>query len=1057
MALQIDIYTTTGANTWTKPTGTSEVHVVCIGGGGGGSRRSSAYGGGGAGGGYTSSIIQASLLGSSETATVGAKGTGATSAAAGGDGAASTFGAWVKAGGGGGGASGGGGGVAGSGQFLGGVGGTGGSSNGSGTVHFAAAGGGGGNRAGGSSGTSTKPTPLAGGSAGTNNGTDATTNEPQGGAGGGGGTGSGAGGAGGKYGGGGGGGGDSNGNGGNGGDGIIIVVSFDVSGSSLNRTTSDSITYSESLARIAVEVRGPTDSLTFSESMARTFVGERSTADSLTYSESAVATRTVPRTAKEIITVTCDTPALYYAFESLLVDSSGNGKTLTNYNGVTQGTGVIGNGAVFVAASSQGLIASPVSPENYGPFSIAFWVKVSSFTSGVVVHHGGAFGEFGWRVAVNGSDRLKFNYKDGNGASTGIDPFTSALSTGVFYHVAVTFDGTTVRTYIDGTDTGVTATPSNGMDTSYVGGTEFCIGCAGSNSGTPYTPFDGVVDEVVYGRRAWSAAEVAELYNSGAGRTTPVLQLATRTFVGLRAPTDSLTFSESIARLISEVRTTADSITYSESLTGIKTKNVTATDSITYSESLARTAVEVRSTSDQITYSESLARTAVEVRSTSDSITYSESVTRTEVSVRATSDSLTYSESLARLLTGVRSTADSLTYSESLARVGQFVRNVYDGIGGNLAWYTFQSLLVDYTGRGNTLTNHGAVQVTGIRDSGADFDGSGAYMEAANNTDVSPPNSFTILFWINPGVVTAISSVCISTYDGDNAGFFIDVTKHLGDPVQVSFLIYPSWNDDPGGGFSGGNAGYLTNGWNLVAVTYDASTKDLQMSINGAAFDTVPGAFNPSGYVRSLTNLMIGGDPSLISFLDGTLDEIVISDRVWSIEEVNRFMNGELPGYLSFSDSAARTENNLRSASDQITYLESLSRQYVGARSTSDSLTYSEALTATFVGVRTTADSLTYSEALAKQLIALRTTSDQINYAESVDYIVTTGSTTRFATDSLGFSESVIAVVTNPPIVHYHVEIVSAFVAGAVEVDSHLAGAKKVDTFQAGATEAQGG
>jgi Glycine-rich domain len=258
-----------GTGTWTKLSGTTEVSIVCIGGGGGGGsgRRGAAGtvrggGAGGAGGGYSARIIQSTLLGATETITVGAGGAGGIAVAvdntngnAGTAGTSSSFGDWLRGTGG----SGGDGGtaVANSGglnlgsQFTGGPGGAGGlgaagAASVAGTFGaFLAAGGGGGgggidaanasnSGATGGAGSLSRGLILSGGSgagAGVagSPGQDATANEAAGGGGGGGGGSISAGGAGGLYGGAGGGGGASlngtaSGAGGTGANGIVVVI-----------------------------------------------------------------------------------------------------------------------------------------------------------------------------------------------------------------------------------------------------------------------------------------------------------------------------------------------------------------------------------------------------------------------------------------------------------------------------------------------------------------------------------------------------------------------------------------------------------------------------------------------------------------------------------------------------------------------------------------------------------------------------------------------------------------------------------------------------------------
>lgn len=103
------VFTTVGANTWTKPTGLSFVDVT-VGGGGGGSggalacpgANESSMGGGGGGGATGRVRIAAATLPSTVTVTVGAGGTAgaATAGVAGGTGGLSSFGGFLSANGG---------------------------------------------------------------------------------------------------------------------------------------------------------------------------------------------------------------------------------------------------------------------------------------------------------------------------------------------------------------------------------------------------------------------------------------------------------------------------------------------------------------------------------------------------------------------------------------------------------------------------------------------------------------------------------------------------------------------------------------------------------------------------------------------------------------------------------------------------------------------------------------------------------------------------------------------------------------------------------------------
>lgn len=102
----MQVFTTVGANTWTRPSGINTIKVTVVGGGGGGgwSRvdTNGYHGGGGSGGGTSIKIIDVSSI-SSVTATIGAGGIGSGNSTRATSGGLSSFGSHCTATGGGGG------------------------------------------------------------------------------------------------------------------------------------------------------------------------------------------------------------------------------------------------------------------------------------------------------------------------------------------------------------------------------------------------------------------------------------------------------------------------------------------------------------------------------------------------------------------------------------------------------------------------------------------------------------------------------------------------------------------------------------------------------------------------------------------------------------------------------------------------------------------------------------------------------------------------------------------------------------------------------------------
>jgi len=249
------------------------------------------------------------------------------------------------------------------------------------------------------------------------------------------------------------------------------------------------------------------------------------------------------------------------------VDSAGT-NNLTDNNTVGSATGIIGNAASFVAASSQYLsCASNASLQMAGntDFTISAWVKLASSISAnasLVTKDSNAANSRDYTLDYLLGGGFRFYIQ---GGSTYIAS-TAAPAATLWYFLVAWYDSSNGQLHIRINDitTYDSATGATGTD---VSAPEFRIGARERSIEPDYA--DAVIDEVGLWKRKLTAGEITALYNGGAGITytgTPAATLsrriarslaATLSFTGLltvskaflKAFTATLSFVGSIAVL----------------------------------------------------------------------------------------------------------------------------------------------------------------------------------------------------------------------------------------------------------------------------------------------------------------------------------------------------------------------------------------------------------------------------------------------------------------------------------------------------------------------------
>lgn len=189
-----------------------------------------------------------------------------------------------------------------------------------------------------------------------------------------------------------------------------------------------------------------------------------------------------------------------YAFEegtgTTAIDSSGQGNTGTFNNGVQRVAGKFGNGVAFDGFDDYIFVANSASLNPTTGMTITAWVK--DISSGSMVVSKGATGDQYHLRDVNGA---RFVINGGTGPTS---PYYFSADT--WYHIAVTYDGNMMKTYVDGVQIGSTYSTTISIPTSTV---ELNIGRRSppiTSSSANY--FTGGMDEVRIYNKGLTPGEV---------------------------------------------------------------------------------------------------------------------------------------------------------------------------------------------------------------------------------------------------------------------------------------------------------------------------------------------------------------------------------------------------------------------------------------------------------------------------------------------------------------------------------------------------------------------
>lgn len=183
-------------------------------------------------------------------------------------------------------------------------------------------------------------------------------------------------------------------------------------------------------------------------------------------------------------------------------DSNGS-RTGTLTNGATWTPGRFANAVLLDGTNDY--VAVPPFDVTGSALTIAAWVRTSSFGTGEQRFISKTTGTTNyWALGTNGS-ALRFRLRAG-----GVNATVTAASTlpaNTWYHAAATYDGTTIRLYVNGVQ--VISTAQSGAVAT---GTSVPVAIGRNPSGTGSNYFNGAIDDMRVFARGLTAAEILLLY-----------------------------------------------------------------------------------------------------------------------------------------------------------------------------------------------------------------------------------------------------------------------------------------------------------------------------------------------------------------------------------------------------------------------------------------------------------------------------------------------------------------------------------------------------------------
>jgi hypothetical protein len=224
----------------------------------------------------------------------------------------------------------------------------------------------------------------------------------------------------------------------------------------------------------------------------------------------------------------------------------------------------------------------------------------------------------------------------------------------------------------------------------------------------------------------------------------------------------------------------------------------------------------------------------------------------------------------------------SLQSKELLITVNSCSNGISEGL---IAYYPFNGNANDATGNGNNGYVYGAIPTSdrfGKPNSAFAFNGINNYIKITNNL-LKNSNNFTYSVWVNMPVIPP-SGYCIYEIGATPYGQYGSTLS----VTQSGYLQKSGWTVT-NGNTDGSNQGFttdslpFTNVWYYLVLTRSDSTINLYVNNQKLATRSI-GASIP--YYGDPVDIYLGSRSELFGYLNGSLDDLMIYNRVLSDDEL---------------------------------------------------------------------------------------------------------------------------------------------------------------------------